>query len=72
MLNAVIIAHVAQLQALLATAKNKAEKGQGLAEYGLILALVAVVCIAGLTALGDQLNAGLDSLAGTLGGTIAG
>lgn len=28
------------------------EAGQGLAEYGLILALIAAVCIAGLTSLG--------------------
>ncbi len=28
------------------------EAGQGLAEYGLILALIALVCIGGLSALG--------------------
>lgn len=32
--------------------KLKGEAGQGLAEYGLILALIAVVCVAGLTQLG--------------------
>ena len=32
--------------------KHRDEEGQGLAEYGLILALIAVVCIAALTALG--------------------
>lgn len=32
------------------------ESGQGLVEYGLIIALVAVVCIVGLTAMGGQLN----------------
>ena len=30
------------------------EEGQGMAEYGLILALVAVVCIAGFHSPGDQ------------------
>ncbi len=32
------------------------EEGQGLAEYGLILALIAVVCIAALTTLGGDLQ----------------
>ncbi|MEO6398701.1 MAG: Flp family type IVb pilin [Tepidiformaceae bacterium] len=32
------------------------EEGQGLAEYGLILALIAVVCIAGLTLMGGKIN----------------
>ena len=32
------------------------EEGQGMVEYGLILALVAVVVIAALTALGTGIN----------------
>ena len=32
------------------------EEGQGMVEYGLILALVAVVVIAALTLLGDGIN----------------
>lgn len=32
--------------------RPQGESGQGLAEYGLILALIAIVCIAGLQALG--------------------
>ena len=32
--------------------KTREEEGQGLVEYGLIIALIAVVCIAALTALG--------------------
>ncbi len=35
----------------------KDENGQGMAEYGLILALIAVVCVAALTALGNGLDA---------------
>lgn len=34
----------------------KDENGQGMAEYGLILALIAVVCVAALTALGSGLE----------------
>ncbi len=40
-----------------AQARTANEEGQGLAEYGLILALIAVVCI---------------TILGTLGGSIAG
>ncbi|GAB4327086.1 MAG: hypothetical protein Kow0010_10460 [Dehalococcoidia bacterium] len=42
------------------------EEGQGLAEYGLILALVAVVAIAALTALGGGISNTLDSLTAQL------
>jgi pilus assembly protein Flp/PilA len=44
------------------------KKGQSLAEYGLILALIAVVCIAGLTALGGNVNTMLNGLSSTIGG----
>jgi pilus assembly protein Flp/PilA len=43
-------------------------KGQSLAEYGLILALVAVVCIVGLTTMGEQLNAMIERLAAEISG----
>lgn len=35
---------------------HKKEKGQGLAEYALILGLVSIVCIAGLTLWGQHVN----------------
>lgn len=38
------------------------EEGQGLAEYGLILALIAVVCIAALQTLGGGINGALGSV----------
>ncbi len=40
------------------------EAGQTMAEYGLILALIAVVVIAGVTLLGDNIAAFFNTLAG--------
>jgi len=44
----------------------KDEKGQALAEYGLILALIAVVCVAAVTGLGVNVQGALNSIAGSL------
>lgn len=43
------------------------EEGQGLAEYGLIIALVAVVAIVGVSAFGDDISAFLTGLSAQLG-----
>jgi len=45
------------------SAMMKDEKGQALAEYGLILALIAVIAIAALTLLGTNVSATLTSIA---------
>lgn len=42
------------------------EKGQGMAEYGLILALVALVVVAGLTVLSGGLNGLFERVNGQL------
>ena len=42
------------------------EEGQGLAEYGLILALIAVACIDALTALGGGIAGSLDAVTAKL------
>jgi len=42
------------------------EDGQALAEYGLLLALIAVVCIAALTLLGLAIAGTLDSITGSM------
>ena len=52
----------------LATRNNGKSKGQSLAEYGLILALIAVFCIGSLTFLGGQIDGMLRGLGGTIGG----
>ncbi|HRJ45212.1 MAG: Flp family type IVb pilin [Caldilineaceae bacterium] len=44
------------------------EEGQSLAEYGLILALIAVVCIAAVTALGGEIASYLEELQGAFAG----
>ena len=44
-------------------ARFESEKGQALAEYGLILALIAVVCILALTAIGLAVSGNLDAIA---------
>lgn len=46
--------------------RTKDEEAQGLAEYGLILALIAVVCIGALTVLGTNIAALLNQLAGSI------
>jgi len=48
-------------------ARFRSEAGQGLAEYGLILALIAVVCVAALAALGLAVAGQLGGIADALG-----
>lgn len=45
------------------------EEGQGMAEYGLILALIAVVCIAVFTGVGKAIFEKLNDVIKGLGGT---
>jgi pilus assembly protein Flp/PilA len=40
----------------------RSEEGASLAEYGLLLALIALVCIGGMTLLGSQINSMFSSL----------
>jgi pilus assembly protein Flp/PilA len=46
----------------------KDQEGQALAEYGLILGLIAVVAIAALTLLGGAITGKLDIINSALGG----
>jgi pilus assembly protein Flp/PilA len=45
---------------------RKGEEGASLAEYGLLLALIAVVCLAAITLLGSQISAMFVSIAGNV------
>lgn len=56
---------LALLMARLPQFKN--EEGQGMAEYGLILALIAVAVIVALGLMGDQLIAVFTDVEGELG-----
>ncbi len=47
-------------------ARFEREDGQALAEYGLLLALIAVVCILALTALGLAISGTLGSITAKL------
>jgi len=44
----------------------KDEKGQALAEYGLILALIAVICVGALTLLGTNVRDTLGTITAAL------
>lgn len=45
------------------------ESGQGMVEYGLILALIAVVVIVALRTLGESTQAKLEEVEGAISGT---
>ena len=51
------------------TALLNSEEGQGMAEYGLIIALVALAVVAALTALGGGLGTLFGSITSALGGS---
>jgi len=53
-------------------ANAKREEGQAMAEYGLILALIALVVIGAVTVIGTSLRAKFTSVASSLGGDVTG
>ena len=48
--------------------KKNAKKGQSLAEYGLILGLIAVLAIGALTALGGKIQATMTAISAAMTG----
>jgi pilus assembly protein Flp/PilA len=53
---------IQSLAARIQLAKMRAEEGQALVEYALIVSLIAVVCIAALTATGTSIQDMLDKI----------
>jgi pilus assembly protein Flp/PilA len=47
-------------------AASREEGGQALVEYGLLVALIAVVCIVAITALGGKIDAAFNSIVNAL------
>ncbi|MBI1914720.1 MAG: Flp family type IVb pilin [Planctomycetes bacterium] len=45
---------------------TRQEEGATLAEYGLLLALIAVICIAAITVLGTKISSMFSSVAGSI------
>jgi pilus assembly protein Flp/PilA len=60
-----MLSPISLLPSLLAWMRDQ-EEGQGLAEYGLILALVAVVAITALTGLGSAIVGALGNVVNAL------
>jgi pilus assembly protein Flp/PilA len=54
------------LQYLISLIDRDDDRGQGLAEYALILALIAVLAIAAVTFLGGQINAILSNVGNSI------
>jgi len=50
----------------------KDEEGASMVEYGLLVALIAVVCIAAIGFVGDNLNLVFTNVAGELAGAVPG
>jgi len=65
-MNNLMLEQIVKLQCWKAT--RKVSKGQSLAEYGLILALVVIVCIVALTNLGGSISAKLNQVDGAISG----
>ena len=47
---------------------HRNEEGAALAEYGLLVALIAVVCVIAVTALGTQISTAFSQIASALAG----
>jgi pilus assembly protein Flp/PilA len=46
------------------------QQGAALAEYGLLVALIAVVCVVAITTLGTQINTAFSTIASAISGAV--
>jgi pilus assembly protein Flp/PilA len=58
--------NMTRLSALISSLFDRDEKGQGLAEYALILALIAILAIVALLFLGGQINTVMSTVGNSL------
>lgn len=63
------IRHVMSKALKLIDAVRRNEDGAALAEYGLLIGLIAVVCLVALTQLGLAISGRLNTVCSSLGGT---
>ncbi len=63
-MNTMVLQLVLLVKSYLPTVKR--EEGQGMVEYALIIALIAIVVVAALPAVGDAIAAMFDTIAGEL------
>lgn len=54
------------VQALTARISVRDESGQALVEYGLLVALIAAVCVAAITLLGGNISTMFNNIAGSI------
>ncbi len=65
-MNEFIVKQMVAVQMLVAKLKTRAEEGQGMVEYALILAFIAVLVIVALRFLQPQINSSLNSVTNSL------
>ena len=58
--------HLTAARKFFAKFVTRREEGATLAEYGLLLALIAVVCIGAITLLGSQISSMFSAIASTI------
>jgi pilus assembly protein Flp/PilA len=61
-----VLTHLIATKNFISRYITRREEGASLVEYGLLLALIAVVCLAAVTALGGSISSMLNGLASSI------